>query len=41
MQGFTQALPAGLVSVEELGRIEGVNYSKGDPLVLIFFGAPR
>jgi len=41
MQAFTEALPAGLESVEELGRIEGVNYSKGDPLILTFFGAAR
>lgn len=41
MQAFTEALPAGLESVEELGRIEGVNYSKGDPLILHFFGAAR
>jgi hypothetical protein len=41
MPAFTQALPAGMESVVELGRIEGINYSKGDPLILIFFGAAR
>lgn len=40
MQGFTQALPAGLVSVEELGRIEGVNYSKRGSLGLDLLWSP-
>jgi 4-amino-4-deoxy-L-arabinose transferase-like glycosyltransferase len=39
MESFTAALPEGLDSVRELGRIEGFNYSKGDPLTLIFYGA--
>ena len=39
MERFVSALPQGLGSVAELARLDGVNYSKGDRLELVFFQA--
>ena len=39
MASFVDALPQGLASVTELARIDGINYSKGDRLELVFYRA--
>jgi 4-amino-4-deoxy-L-arabinose transferase-like glycosyltransferase len=38
LEAFDGALTEGISSVEELGRVEGVNYSKGAARVMTFFG---
>ncbi len=37
IQAFTSALPGGQASVEEVGTVRGVNYSKGTERLLILF----
>lgn len=39
MERFVTSLPQGLDSVAEVARLEGVNYSKGDTLELVFYRA--
>jgi len=41
LEAFDGALTEGISSIEELGRVEGVNYSKGTERVLTFFGKAR
>lgn len=41
LEAFDDALTEGVSSIDELGRVEGVNYSKGTPRVLTFFAAAR
>lgn len=41
LEAFDGALTEGISSIEELGRVEGVNYSKGHERILTFFGKAR
>ncbi len=41
LEAFDGALAEGASSIEELGRVEGVNYSKGHARILTFFGKAR
>lgn len=41
LEAFDGALAEGVSSIEELGRVTGVNYSKGTERVLTFFGQVR
>ncbi|BCH31794.1 glycosyl transferase [Mesorhizobium sp. L-8-10] len=41
LEAFDGALAEGISSIEELGRVEGVNYSKGHERILTFFGKAR
>ena len=41
MERFAAALPGGLPSVEEVGSVEGINYSKGTKRFLRFFRMKR
>lgn len=41
LEAFDGALTEGISSIEELGRVEGMNYSKGTERVLTFFGKTR
>jgi 4-amino-4-deoxy-L-arabinose transferase-like glycosyltransferase len=37
LEAFLAALPNGMDDVTQVGRVEGINYSKGDPLTITFF----
>lgn len=38
---FVASVPGGTAALTDLGRIEGMNYSKGEPRVLTFYGMAR
>lgn len=41
LEAFDASLAGGVSSIEELGRVTGINYSKGTERVLTFFGQAR